>query len=135
VKDRKSETSSDKLQIRLTHKNDYQTRIVKTSCLLLVVFGLFGCSGDHFSNLSPTQATDLAQQFANEKAEALYSCRPFSNGPPAQLVDGHWTWRTRRGQGQVDLEASVEFATNGANPSVSVVLMDSRARPIPERLR
>jgi len=76
--------------------------------------------------LTSTQATHLAQKLANDKAEILYNCRPFSNGPSAQLVDGFWVWRETRGQGQIDLEAEVKFAKDGGSPSVSVVWLDSR---------
>jgi hypothetical protein len=77
--------------------------------------------------LTSRQATDLAQNLANDKAETLYNCRPFLNSPSAQLVEGFWIWRETRGQGQVDLEAEVKFAKDGGNPSVSVVLLDSRS--------
>jgi hypothetical protein len=76
--------------------------------------------------LTSKQATDLAQKLANDKAETLYNCRPFSNGSPAQLVEGFWLWRETRGQGHVDLEAEVKLAQDGGNPSVNVVLLDSR---------
>ena len=110
---------------------------MKTLCVLALVVSLVGCSADrpHTATLTPVQATDLARRLANEKAEALYHCRPFSNGPSAQLVDGCWSWQDLRGQGQVDLQASVRFASNGSNPTVSVVLLDSRPKPLPERLR
>jgi len=35
-------------------------------------------------------------------------------------------WHDRRGQGQVDFEATVKFATNGSDPTIRVVLLDSR---------
>jgi hypothetical protein len=35
--------------------------------------------------LSAAQATDLALRLANEKAQALYQCRPYTNGPAALL--------------------------------------------------
>ncbi len=78
--------------------------------------------------LSVAQANPKsALRLANEKAQALYKCRPYTNGPAAQLVRGnYWVWHGRRGQGQVDFEATVKFATNGSDASVSVDLLDSR---------
>jgi hypothetical protein len=100
---------------------------MKTMCVV-VALALASCSADapRPGSLDTGQATDLAQKLANDKAEALYRCRPFSNGPPAQLLQNAWVWHDREGQGQLDLEATVRFSTNGANPSVSVQLLDSR---------
>lgn len=102
--------------------------IMKTVCLLVLVFALFGCTTGRLetATLTSAQATVLSQKLANDKAQALYSCRPFSNGPLARLADGLWVWRDRRGLGQGDIEATVKFARDGTNPSVSVVLLDSR---------
>jgi biopolymer transport protein ExbD len=81
------------------------------------------------STLTAARALALAEQLANEKAQTLYNCQPFRNGPPAQLVQGYWVWHDRRGQGEVDLEATVKFAADGTNPDVNVILLDSRLRP------
>ena len=62
---------------------------------------------------------------ANEKAQALFHCQPFHNSPPAQFVRGHWTWHDLRGRGSGDFEATVEFATDGVNPDVSVIQLDN----------
>jgi hypothetical protein len=101
---------------------------MKLPSILLLMLCLVGCTPDkpHATALSAAQATDLALRLANEKAQSLYQCRPYTNGPAAQLSEGYWVWHDRRGQGQVDFEATVKFATNGADPSVSVVLLDSR---------
>jgi hypothetical protein len=101
---------------------------MKIPSILLLMLSLVGCTPDkpHTTALSAAQATVLALRLANEKAQALYQCRPYINGPAALLSEGYWVWHDRRGQGQVDFEATVKFATNGADPSVSVVLLDSR---------
>lgn len=101
---------------------------MKAPCLLVLVVALFGCTNGPPppATLTSGQATDLAQKLANDKAQELYHYRPFSNGPSAQLVSGLWVWQDRRGLGQTDIEATVKFASDGANPSVSVVLLDSR---------
>jgi hypothetical protein len=64
---------------------------------------------------------------ANEKANALFHCQPFRNGPPAQFVRGHWTWHDLRGQGIGDIEATVELAVDGANLDVTVTRLVDRA--------
>ncbi len=96
-------------------------------CLLL---GLSGC-GDkpQSAALSLGQATDLALKLANDEAEAQYKCRPFTNGPPAQIMAGGWSWQDRQAQGLGDIEAIVRFETNGANPNVRVLFLDSRSVP------
>jgi len=75
--------------------------------------------------LTPAQAQELAQSLANDKAQALYSCRPFRNGPAPELVEGRWFWHDQRGYAQYDLEAIVTFVANGANPDVSLTPMYS----------
>ena len=79
--------------------------------------------------LTADQAGLLAQQLANEKAQELYSCQPFRDGPPAQLVQGHWEWHRLQAVGQTDLEATVEFAVNGREPKVTVVRLEIRLIP------
>jgi hypothetical protein len=111
---------------------------VKTPFLLLIMLALFGCTTghQHTAALSPDQAVDLAEKLANDKTQALYNCRPFSNGPSAQLADGLWVWHSRRGRGQLDIEATVKFASDGANPSVSIALLDNRSAPqVPRSLQ
>lgn len=82
------------------------------------------------STLTGAQALALAQQLANEKAQTLYNCQPFRNGPPAKLVQGYWVWHDQRGQGAGDVEATVKFAADGTNPDVNVILLDSRSRQL-----
>ena len=76
--------------------------------------------------LTGAQAEALAEQLANAKAKALYNCQPFRKGTPAQFVQGHWVWHDLRGQGSLDVEATVKFAADGTNPEVDVILLDSR---------
>ena len=105
-----------------------------TRCSILLfcalLFAATGCGEKHQTMaLSLGEATDLALKLANDESEALYQCRPFTNGPPAQLVQGSWTWQARQAKGQGDIEASVRFDTNGANPNIRVLLLDSRSIP------
>jgi tetratricopeptide (TPR) repeat protein len=78
--------------------------------------------------LTGAQAEALAVQLANEKAQALYNCRPFRKGIPAELVQGRWVWHDLRGYRVVDVQATVKFAADGTNPKVEVILLDSRPR-------
>src|ERR1035441_7157272 len=108
-------------------------QIMKTLYLIPLALALLGCSStpqrtSGTSTLTAEQAGSLAQQLANEKAKTLFNCQPFRNGPPAQLVQGHWVWHDLRGQGSGDLEATVKFALDGANPDVSVTRLDSQGR-------
>ena len=95
---------------------------MKTRYLILLALALLGCSSTtpRATPLTADQAGALAQKLANEKARTLFNCQPFRKGPPAQFVQGHWAWHALRGQGIGDIEATVEFAANGANPQVNV---------------
>ena len=89
---------------------------------------LVGCStAPKNSALTAEEARSLAQQLANQEAQRLYICQPFINPPPAKFVNGHWTWHCLQSCGQGDLDATVEFAANGADPKVSVSQLDSRS--------
>ena len=102
---------------------------MKARYVVPLALTLVGCSSTilHPATLTPDQASNLAQQLANEKAQTLYNCQPFRNGPPAQFAQGCWVWRDRRGQGNGDVEATVKFAADGAKPDVNVILLDSKA--------
>src|ERR1041385_3761917 len=103
---------------------------MKTRYLFPLLFTLLGCTSNspHASRLTADQAQALAQKLANEKAQILYHCQPFRNAPPASFVQGHWTWHDRRGQGNGDMEATVEFAADGSAPQVNVTWLDGRAQ-------
>jgi uncharacterized lipoprotein YmbA len=102
---------------------------MKTRHLIPLALVLAGCSSaPHSRALSVEQATALARRLANEQAQAQYHCQPFRGGPTAELVQGHWVWRDLKGQGQLDVEGSVDFAADGASPTVRVMLLDSRTR-------
>jgi hypothetical protein len=102
---------------------------MKTRHLIPLALLLAGCSSaPHTRALSVEQATALARRLANEQAQAQYHCQPFRDGPAAESVQGHWVWRDLKGQGQLDVEGNVDFAADGANPSVRVILLDNRAR-------
>ena len=77
--------------------------------------------------LNSEEAKALARRVANEKARELYGCEPFWNGPSARLVNGYWTWSDRRARGSADIEATVDFETDGSMRSVDVILLDNRA--------
>ena len=93
---------------------------------------LAGCSGTpHAGPLSVEQATALAHKLANEQAQAQYHCQPFRGGPSAQWAQDHWVWQDLKAQGQLDMQGDVSFAADGANPSVSVILLDNQPRFLP----
>ena len=101
---------------------------MKNPCSVLLAVVLLGCNAarPRTAALTTEQASDLAQRLANEEAQALYHCQPFHNGPSAQFIRGNWVWHDLRGQGVGDFEARVQFARDGTEPSVGVVLLDSR---------
>jgi len=101
---------------------------MKTRYLILFALALLGCSSTtpRATSLTADQAGALAQKLANEKAQTLFNCQPFRNGLPAQVVQGYWVWHDLRGQGSGDFEATVKFASDGANPDISVTRLDSR---------
>ena len=71
------------------------------------------------------EAARLACDAANQRAKELYNCRPFGHERPAMMVDGRWVWSDSRGQGRADVEATVEFASDGSVQSVDVLWLDS----------
>jgi hypothetical protein len=89
------------------------------------MLGACSTTAPRASKLTADQAGSLAQQLANEKAQTLYNCQPFRKGPPAQFVQGHWSWHHIQAQGHGDIEGTVEFAADGAEPKVRVVWLDS----------
>jgi hypothetical protein len=106
---------------------------MRIQLLIPVLAILVGCSTTptRTATLTADQAGTLAQQLANEKAQTLYGSQPFRNGPPARFAQGHWTWHDLRARGQGDIEATVEFAADGADPKVTVLWLDSRSIPGP----
>jgi hypothetical protein len=107
--------------------------IMKTRYFIPLALALLGCSSTapRTTTLTAEQAGAVAQRLANEKAQTLFNCQPFRNGQPARFVQGHWTWHRFQAEGQGDLEATVEFDADGAEPKVRVVLLDSRSSPKP----
>jgi hypothetical protein len=77
-------------------------------------------SSRHGRRLTAAQAGALARTLANNQAQGLYGIRPFPDGRPAESIRGCWAWHYRRGWGRGDIEATVKFEADGANPSVSV---------------
>ena len=70
--------------------------------------------------LTAAQAGALARTLANKQAQTLCGIQPFRDGRPAEFIHGCWAWHDRRGWGRGDIEATVKFAADGSNPSVSV---------------
>ena len=104
--------------------------VVKARSLIALALLLAGChrpSNPPQAALTADEAGALARQLANEKADASFHCRPFSDGPAPQLVQGHWVWHDRQGLGHNDFEASVQFRADGTAPAVSVTLLESRS--------
>jgi hypothetical protein len=94
---------------------------MKLSCV--IVFGIFlvGCaSSQPKTSLSAGQATRLAIQAANTKAEGVFQCQPFHDGQTARLESGHWVWRELV---PGDYEAEVEIAADGSIINVDVNLL------------
>jgi hypothetical protein len=102
---------------------------MKTLYIIPLALTLLGCSTTtpRTARLTVEQARVLARQLANAKAHALFNTEPFLDGPQPQFIQGHWTWHDLRGQGNGDIEATVEFAVDGANPDVSVTELDNHA--------
>ena len=94
---------------------------------------LAGCAGNRsrVATLNADQAGSLAQHLANNKAETLYNCHPFSKVQPAHFVQGCWTWRQLQGLGQGDMEAKVQFRPDGSDPKVWVTRLESLPKPFP----
>ena len=110
---------------------------MKTRHLLPLLVLLIGCSttATHPRALTPDEAGLLAQQLANEQAQAIYNFQPFHDGPPARFVHGHWTWYDLKAQGPGDAEATVEFQADGTKSKVRVIWLDSRPRLLSLPLR
>ena len=103
---------------------------MKARYLFYLALTLVGCSttAPNHGTLTTAQATCLAQKLANEKAQSLYHGEPFRNGPQAQFIHGRWAWHAQEGWGKADIEATVSFAADGANPSVIVTPLYSSPR-------
>ena len=99
---------------------------MKTRYVFILALVLAGCTtAPRPAALNAEQAATFARRLANEKAQTLYNCQPFRYGPAAQFVEGYWVWHDRRGHGNADIEATVEFAADGTKPSVDLGLLYS----------
>ena len=76
--------------------------------------------------MSVAQAIALARKLANEQAQAQYQCGPFRDGPSAEFVQGQWVWSDLKAQERLDVDGSVSFSVDGANPSLNVILLDNQ---------
>ncbi len=96
---------------------------MKLLCLVSVLM-ITGCvekPTQQAVTLDAGQATLLARQLANERAQTLYQCQPFRNGSGARLEGGRWMWQERRGYRFGDMEARVSFALDGSARRVEVL--------------
>jgi hypothetical protein len=102
--------------------------IMRTSLIVAFALPLLGCNTSQRDGalMSAGRAQILAVQLANEKASAIYHCRPFGSGQPAHFTQGRWVWVDQKGHGSGDIEARVELAANGSTNSVDLKLLDSK---------
>ena len=80
-------------------------------------------------SLTSAQATTLAIELANDRADDLFHHRPFEDGRPAQFVTGKWVWTDGCGVALVDYQVSVTLSADGSTNSVNVQLLDDMERP------
>jgi hypothetical protein len=73
-------------------------------------------------SLSSDQATRLAIELANARADATYHCQPFQNRQPARFESGRWVWKALA---PGDLEATVELAADGSTNNVSLEVLSN----------
>jgi hypothetical protein len=110
---------------------------MRTSAIIIFAVLLVGCASSQpkqSPSLTSTQATALALQLANDKADALYHHRPFQDGRPAQFVTGKWVWSDGCGVALLDYQASVMLAADGSTNNVNVQLLDD-VEPLPRSFR
>jgi hypothetical protein len=103
---------------------------VKVWCIVGLALALAGCAiqNPRARALNAEEAERLAQQLANDKSRELYQCEPFQEARPAQMEQGRWVWRDRRGWGSGDIEATVKFAADGSAPEVKVFRLFNETR-------
>ncbi len=96
---------------------------MKTPFVIALGAVLVGCaSSPPRASLSAEQATALAIQLANAKAQAAYNRQPFSDGQTATFDSGHWVWRQLA---PGDLEAKVELAADSSTNAVSLLILST----------
>lgn len=108
---------------------------MRTSAIIIFAVLLVGCASSQpkqSPSLTSAQATAIALQLANDKADSLYHHRPFQDGRPAQFVTGKWVWSDGRGVALEDYQASVMLAADGSTNHVNVQLLDD-VEPLPMR--
>ena len=111
------------------------------SALIVFVLLLAGCKSSQLGasirppqpsphvSLTSSQATALAIELANDKADNLFHQRPFEDGRPAQFVTGKWIWTDGCGVALADYQVSVTLAADGSTNSVDVQLLDDILHP------
>ena len=99
--------------------------------LIISLIALLGCRGptEGRKTLTADQAIICGQQIANEKALALFNCKPFIRDVQLVKLNGtRWHWYCRAGFGSADIEDVVEFDDDGKNPKANVILLDTSPR-------
>ena len=104
---------------------------MRTTCVIILALLLAGCtSSPPKVALTADQATALAIELANARADSLYHVRPFQDGPLARFLDERWTWTDRRGAGHQDVQVNVELAADGSTNCVDLKVFDSMNRSL-----
>ena len=122
-----SETRPSRLRLQSWHHAGRVAEIVsfgffqafmKIPTIIVLGFLLAGCaSSQPKATLSVGQATVLAVQLANTKAEELWQVHPFHGWRRARFESGRWMWDELTG----NVQARVEIAADGSTNEVSVV--------------
>jgi hypothetical protein len=110
---------------------------MRMSAIIILAALLAGCASSQpkqSPSLTSAQATALALQLANDKADTLYHHRPFQDGRVAQFVTGKWVWSDGCGVALLDYQASVMLAADGSTNNVNVQLLDD-VEPLPRSFR
>ncbi len=109
------------------------------SCLLLALPILVpGCSRPTVdtgqpapTQLSSTDAAQLAAKLANGECERLFKRRPFEAGQyPAILRDGEYHWGVMDPGARGGYSAEVSFRPDGSQPSVQVYFSTDKLSPL-----
>jgi hypothetical protein len=96
---------------------------MKMASVIVVAVLLVGCERSQpRASLSAGQATRLAIELANARAEATYHRQPFQDGRPARFESGRWFWSALA---PGDLEATVELAADGSTNHVTLDLLSN----------
>ena len=94
---------------------------MKAALIAIIAVLLAGCASPRqAASITPDQAKTLATNLSNDKAFAVYGCRPFQDGQPAIFIGGRWVWSDLGGVSCYDLEAAVVLAADGSTNQVDL---------------